>query len=41
LNGIGISVFQRATVQGGAETYKKSLSLYGFEEDDVMIGKPT
>jgi 3-isopropylmalate/(R)-2-methylmalate dehydratase large subunit len=26
--------------QGGAETYKKSLEAYIFEENDVMIGKP-
>jgi 3-isopropylmalate/(R)-2-methylmalate dehydratase large subunit len=27
-------------VQGGAETYKNHHYLHGFEEDDVMIGKP-
>jgi hypothetical protein len=38
--GIGISksIPNASQVQGGAETYKKSLAYMGFEEDDVMIG---
>jgi 3-isopropylmalate/(R)-2-methylmalate dehydratase large subunit len=39
--GIGISksIPNASQVQGGAEN-KKSLAYMGFEEDDVMIGKP-
>jgi 3-isopropylmalate/(R)-2-methylmalate dehydratase large subunit len=40
--GIGISatIPTASQKQGGAETYKKSLAYMGFEENDVMIGKP-
>jgi len=40
--GIGISkhIPSADQVEGGEETYKKSLAYMGFEEDDVMIGKP-
>ena len=42
--GMGIGISQNIPnanqVEGGEETYKKSLAYMGFEEDDVMIGKP-
>jgi len=39
--GIGISknIPNANQVEGGAETYKKSLAYMGFHENDVMIGK--
>ena len=39
--GIGISknIPNANQVEGGEETYKKSLAYMGFNEDDVMIGK--
>ena len=40
--GIGISkhIPNANQVEGGEETYKKSLAYMGFEENDIMIGKP-
>jgi len=40
--GIGITkhIPNANQVEGGEETYKKSLAYMGFHEDDVMIGKP-
>lgn len=42
--GMGIGISQHipaaSEVEGGEETYKKSLAYMGFNEDDVMIGKP-
>ena len=39
--GIGITkhIPNAKEVEGGEETYKKSLAYMGFNEDDVMIGK--